>query len=349
MGFIWHSIPRTMGRLSTVDRERGIGMLQAGLSAAEVARRLQVHKSTISRLATRFQETGATADRQRPGRPRETTPAQDRHIRVSHLRNRTRPATRTAQQTPGRTNNRISAQTVRNRLQEHHLHARRPYRGQILTQARRQARQQWATAHTRWTHQQWRDVLFTDESRFTLYHADGRTRVWRRRGERYSDACVLETDRFGGASVMVWGGISFTAKTQLIFIEGNLNAARYRDEILQPVAVPFIRHHQLHLLQQDNARPHAARLTMDFLQGEGINVLPWPAFSPDINPIEHLWDYLDQRVRRRDPAPANRQQLCQALQEEWDRVPRQMVQRLVSSMRRRCIAVTDADGGHTQY
>ena len=82
---------------------------------------------------------------------------------------------------------------------------------------------------------QWRRVLFTDESRFTLYRADGRRRVYRRRGERFADAFVVERDRFGGGSVMVWGGIAHGIKSQLIIVAGNMTAVRYRDEILRPV------------------------------------------------------------------------------------------------------------------
>ena len=87
---------------------------------------------------------------------------------------------------------------------------------------------------------QWRRVFSTDESRFTLYRSDGRRRVYRRRGERYTDACVVERDRFGGGSVCVWGGISYGFKSPLIVIDGNLNGVRYRDEILRPVAVPCV-------------------------------------------------------------------------------------------------------------
>ena len=70
----------------------------------------------------------------------------------------------------------------------------------------------------------WRQVLFSDESRFSLYRADGRKRVYRRRGERFTDACVMENDRFGGGSVMVWGGIAHGLKTPLVVVNGNLNA-----------------------------------------------------------------------------------------------------------------------------
>lgn len=102
-------------------------------------------------------------------------------------------------------------------------------------------------------------------------------------------------------------------------------------------------------LQQDNARPHAARFTQDFLQAQGVDVLPWPAYSPDLSPIEHLWDHLDRRVRSRDPPPQTLPALRQALQEEWDNFPQAKIRRLISSMRRRCMAVSEARGGHTRY
>ncbi len=82
-------------------------------------------------------------------------------------------------------------------------------------------------------------MLFTDESRFCLRRADGRERVYRRRGERYADACVRQVDRYGGGSVMVWGGISFNNRTELVIVDGNLTAQRYCDEIITPVVVPF--------------------------------------------------------------------------------------------------------------
>jgi hypothetical protein len=78
----------------------------------------------------------------------------------------------------------------------------------------------------------------------------------------------------------------------------NLTAMRYRDEILQPHLMHVI-DRQRELFQQDNARPHTARVTMDYLEQNNINVLPWPSKSANLNPIEHLWDQLDKRVRQR--------------------------------------------------
>ena len=161
--------------MSQVLSERVIGMLTAEMSTRAVARELNVHFSTISRLQRRFRQFGSLNLR-----PRVTAPAQDLHTQHVHHQDRLRAATRTAAATIGLHNQRISAQTVRNRLREAHLHPCCPHRGLDLTAVRRHNPLEWANAHIRWRLARWRGVLFTDESRFSLFRADGRQRVWRR-------------------------------------------------------------------------------------------------------------------------------------------------------------------------
>ena len=102
------------------------------------------------------------------------------------------------------------------------------------------------------------------------------------------------------------------------------------------------------LFQQDNARPHTARYTQDVLHRNNIAVLDWPARSPDLSPIEHLWDYLGRKVRARNDVNDVRD-MDRALHDEWNRIPLRVIRTLINSMRRRCIAVRAVNGGHTRY
>ena len=136
--------------------------------------------------------------------------------------------------------------------------------------------------------------------------------------------------------------------SQLIIVAGNMTAVRYRDEILRPVAVPLVQQRNL-ILQQNNARPHVARVCQDFLANNNIAPLAWPPYSPDLTPIDHMWDELDKRVRKRRNPHATLAQLRNALIDEWNNIPMRTVNALVNSIQRRIRAATAARGGHTRY
>ena len=250
-------------------------MLEAGASTEDVAAQVGSSVQAVRSLRRRFVQTGSTEDLPRRGRPRVTTPAQDRYILNQHLRNRFLTATATTSVTPGTHNPRISTQTVRNRLAENNLRARRPYVGTVLTDRHRRDRLQWADRHINWTRQDGRTILFSDESRFALSNSDGQIRVYQRRNERYADCCVLQRDHFGGGgSVMVWAGISYGYRTQLVVIDGNLNAQKYRDRVLAPHVVPLLQNHGvISVFQHDNARPHVARDNIQFLRKNNIDFI----------------------------------------------------------------------------
>jgi len=114
-------------KLSNEQRAHAVGMLEAGVNQAVVAREFGVHRSTISRLQSKFRETNTVADRPRAGRPRVTTLRQDRTIRLMHLRNRLKTATRTASEIPGRNRPVVSRDTVLSRLRGFGIRCRRPF------------------------------------------------------------------------------------------------------------------------------------------------------------------------------------------------------------------------------
>ena len=98
----------------------------------------------------------------------------------------------------------------------------------------------------------------------------------------------------------------------------------------------------------DYARPHVARICRQFLNRNNVNVLPWPAVSSDMNPIEHIWDYLGRKVRARGNV-RNLRDLENALIQEWNNIPNVVIRRYVRSMRGRRAACINSRGGHTRY
>ncbi|GFV19411.1 transposable element Tcb2 transposase [Trichonephila clavipes] len=151
--------------------------------------------------------------------------------------------------------------------------------------------------------------------------------------------------------VLVYGGISIDGRTdQYIIRDGPLTARRYRDEIFRPIVVPYaaaIRDD--FILMDDNCRPHRANLVEDFLFEEGIVRMEWPACSPDMNPIEHVWDALGRRVAGRQPQPQTLQELEKVLLEEWDRIPQLVINSLIDSMLQRCSTLLAVRVNHTPY
>ena len=129
-------------------------------------------------------------------------------------------------------------------------------------------------------------------------------------GEHFRDQCVYESDRFGGGSILVWARICHDGRTQLNIFQGTLNAVKYRDDILDPIVLPFLQQRNFdHFLQHDNARWHVARVCQDFLNQNHIRVLPWSSLQ-DLSPTEHLWDVLSKRIRHRHNPPETLKELC---------------------------------------
>ena len=103
-----------------------------------------------------------------------------------------------------------------------------------------------------------------------------------------------------------------------MILQGNLTGQRYVDEILRPVVVLFAQRIGVNFDFQDhNARQNQARVAVDFLRQQGVRALPWPVKSPDMSPIELIWDVLGRRVRNRPKRCNNLQELGRTLQEEW--------------------------------
>ncbi|GFY19075.1 transposable element Tcb2 transposase [Trichonephila clavipes] len=202
-----------------------------------------------------------------------------------------------------------------------------------------------------WRRNELSNVLFSDETHFSVHPDNRRIFIWRDRSSRNNPAFVHESVRFGVGGVLVYGGISIDGSTYLYIIrDGPLTARRYRDEILRPIVVPYAAAiGDDFILLDNNSRPHRANLIEDFLFEEGIIRMEWSACPPDMNPIEHVWDALGRRVAVRQPSPQTLQELERAILEEWDRITQLVINSLIDSMPQMCSTLLAVRGNHTPY
>ena len=173
-----------MGRrpgLSIDDRNIALGLLEGAVRVPDIARRFGCHERTIYRLQSRFRH-GSVKDLARSGRPRKTTPREERYLVMSSRRERFIPSTKLAQRLRHVTGTRISAYTARNRLRAARLRARLPYKGVPLSAIHRLLRMIWARRYSRWLRNQWKRVVFTDNRNSTL--------IWQTVGFVFGDAEV---------------------------------------------------------------------------------------------------------------------------------------------------------------
>ncbi|GFT88002.1 transposable element Tcb2 transposase [Trichonephila clavipes] len=287
-------------------RGRIIGKIEEGRKITDVAREFDIAHSVVSRLWKSFKTTGMCSRRHGGGRVRSTTPAEDRYIVLSAKRNRRTTAQQVANQFLAASGKQISRKTVARRLRGGGLYARRLVVCVPLTRQHRTARLQWCREHHNWTEQDWACVLFSDERKGPIsdmqYHGVGRHHdQW-----PHVPTCGCEWDYDG---------------------------QRYIDEVLLPhvrlsrgaVGDKFV-------FMDDNATCHRTLAVQDCLDSEGIQRLVWPARSPDLNPVENVWDALGRQVAGRNYPPTNKNTLIRAFTEEWDKLPQQLLDNVVQSM-----------------
>ncbi|UYV70871.1 hypothetical protein LAZ67_8000928 [Cordylochernes scorpioides] len=206
--------------------------------------------------------------------------------------------------------NMSNSRTIYRRLVANGLHSCRPLRRLPLTPPNRRQRLEWCRARSTWM-TEWHRVVFSDESRFCLSSDSRRVRVWRRRVERSNPAAIVERPTVRQRGIMVWGAIAYDSRSPLLRIQGTMTAQRYVDDVLRPVTLPYLQGVPNALYQQDNARPHTARISQQALQD--VQMLPWPPYSPDLSPIEHVWDIIGRRLHAL-PQPRSEDELWQMIQ-----------------------------------
>jgi len=143
---------------------------------------------------------------------------------------------------------------------------------------------------------------------------------------------------------MIWEGITLNHRTNFVVLPApGMTAVRYV-EILQPHVLPMSRRiGRNFILMQDNAQPHTAGITREFMAENSIRLLPHPAVSPDLNPIEHVWDIIGRRLRNLARQPVNLQDLSQVVIQIWNDIPQEEIRACIN-MRNRQTVIQQREG-----
>lgn len=335
-------------KFSPTKRARAVTEVAHGTPQAKVAIKYGINQSTVSRAVKHAEERGHTKDLPKPGRPRKID-AKTQRVLGRTLRS---GAAETAVELHRDILPTVSTETIRHSLRKLGLDAHKKIKKPMLTYQHKRRRLAWAKAHEHWTVDDWRQVIFSDESPYHLIGSAGVQWCWRKPGEAYDSRYIKNTAKHGGGSVMVWGCITGQGRGRIVKCDESVNAAFYQRVLgtgyLGTLKDRSIPKHQ-HIFQHDGAPAHTSKKIKSLLRDFNVDVLDWPAQSPDMNLIENVWSILDQNVRRRGTKWKNKDELWRALGDEWEKLPDWIIDKLYNSMPDRVAALIKAKGGHTRY
>ncbi len=326
-------------------RVLAIGLSKDKLSVPDICHLLPAapNPSTVHRWIHSYNNAHQMAPIKQTGKPPATTVRSNRYLCRLALNHHLSSARELRQYW----REQVSIRTIYRRLRNCGIRKRRRAICPLLSRVNIAVRMQWSMAHSAWRDAVWSRVVFSDETRFRRMGNDGRIMVWRRAGERFKSRNVAFKLQCGGGSVHVWGAIWKGGRSEIVVLRRAVNQHTYI-ETLQG----FFQQENLprnFIFQDDNAPAHRAAAVSDFHEATGVRRLPWPSRSPDLNPIEHVWDSITRRINSRPNIAESLHQLEVWVREEWRQLPQPDIDALIDSMPRRVRAVIIARGGSTQY
>jgi hypothetical protein len=322
-----------------------VRLKENGLSGVEVGKKLSRPASTCNAIYKKYLNTGTVEDIPRSGRPLKATEEVERKL----LFQAESDSTLTVDQMIEESKTEISNRSARRILKTNGIRCKTARTKWMLTDQHRKDRLDWAKKHIRLPDEYWQRVVFTDES--LIQRNNKKQRYWVPEG---TEVPSIQKDRWQ-ASILVWGAITYARTSMLEVVDGTMKATNYVDiltrRLLKNLPMLHPKHNQGDpqnqlIFQQDGAGPHGAKLVNMYFQDRGIEVLPWPAKSPDLNLIEAVWSELKGKLKR---SYDSAEELEEDVKKQWKTISSDYIVSLYDSMRHRIQAVIDAKGGPTDY
>lgn len=311
--------------------------------------------STVRNIIVKFQKTGHVKNQPRSGRPKKLNDDNVEVLKALVLENsesRRTPLSVITCNLEMKLNIDISQNTVRRYLKNLGIRAHSAAVKPFISEKNAVKRVEWCKERLHWTVESWEKICWSDECSIEVRGTGTRrVSVWRSRGERFHRDCLAPSFKSGRQTIMVWGCFQGDKLGPLVVCpSGKMNAVSYC-QILEKDFLPFWnRLGKDSIFMEDNAPIHTAKYSKNWRQEHSISSLPWPAQSPDLNPIENVWQQLKMAVEKRTPQVRNKEELTIALQEEWSVLQQKnSVANLIKSMPKRVQEVIKADGLPTKY
>jgi len=333
--------------ISIEKRQLIISQHQKGKTTKEIADYLEVELRTVQNILKQHKETGDITPKTSTGRHRLLSPRDERGLYLEMRRHPNLKPSTLRHSLPKK----VSPQTITRSLNRAGLHPYKMRRKPRLTAAQRHARLEWAKEYAKKPANFWDNVIFSDESSFHTHEAVRGRYVWRFTGEELDPKMVQPVTKFGGHKLQVWGCITSKGVGYPCSLPEGIDGPTYltilKDELVSTIDHYFVDFKGV-IFQQDGAGPHRAKVVQDFFRRQKYTVLPWPAHSPDLSPIENLWAHLKKRLEE-NHGEIRKAELWKVVEDEWNITSEEYLKRLFASMPERLAAVIKAKGGYTRY
>lgn len=338
-----------MKKLSEQTRQSIISAYKMHNSIRKTAAECGVSKSSVQ---STLSKASIVANSNKTGRPKKLSVRKEKFI-VTNIINK---VVKTVPQAKELLKNEFKIEAsetlIRNTLDKHMVKCFDKVSKPALEPRHMKTRLSFSKKNADASYSSWQNVLFSDESKFNLFGSDGNTKVWCYERARNEQQNIKAIKKFGGGNLMVWGIICAKGVGKILRVNHTMNAEAYCN-ILREGLIGTLDMHSLHLsavtFMHDNASCHAAKKTKEWLNTHNINCLDWPACSPDLNPIEHVWSYLDKRLRARKATFTSADEMWEMIEKEWYEIPKAYINNLYWSMCSRIKACIAAKGDITKY
>lgn len=332
--------------LSDFDKGQIVMAKRLGESSSRISALVGCSRSTVIAIYQKWCKEGEAASRrQGHGRPRLIDTLGERRLARLVESDRTATVAQIAEKVNAISDKKVSSHTVHRSLLRMGLR-RKKVSASMLANVHRQKRLLWALEHEDWTMEQWKGVAWSREARFIFHEVDGKVSVRRLPGEGgQPDGCQTS-----GYTVTLWGMFCWETLGPVVHVDDTLTQNSYINVLADHVH-PFMNSvfpDGSGYFQQDSTTCCTSDSVQEWFEehDDEFKELTWPPDSPDLNPMEQLWDVLDKQIRSMNASPlTSLEELKNLLQASWSQIPQDTFRGLVESMPLRVKEVLQSRGG----